>query len=284
MASAHTNPFTNMADMFETVSSNFASLTSSAADKIKRVVTNINTIRDNLTTDFKKPPLIISIEGNIGSGKSTLLKHLKEFYNPEKCKNLSICFLDEPVELWNTIKDSNGVTILEKYYDNIEKYAFAFQMMAYISRLSLFRKALQCNYDVIITERSIYTDFNVFAQMLYDDKKIEEIEFVIYKKWFDEFIDELPKINYIYIKTDPDIAHQRVLKRSRQGETIPLEYLEKCHAYHEKWLKTVDSNKRVFDANCDITNDTEMLNNWLDRINYFILGALPSNSACGRST
>ena len=274
-----TSTLTPITDMFVT---KLFDLGECATNKFKHIVSHI---QDNLTP-IKKKPVIISIEGNIGSGKSTLLKHLKEFYNPENksknCTNLSICFLDEPVELWNTIKDSNGVTILEKYYDNIEKYAFAFQMMAYISRLSLFRKALQGNYDVIITERSIYTDFYVFAQMLYDDKKIEEIEFVIYKKWFDEFIDELPKIHYIYIKTDPATAHQRVLKRSRQGETIPLEYLEKCHAYHEKWLKTIDSNKRVFDANCDITNDTEMLDNWLDRINYYIQRALPGNSACGR--
>ena len=38
-------------------------------------------------------------------------------------------------------------------------------MMAYISRLSLFRKALEEDYDVIISERSIFTDKNVFAQM-----------------------------------------------------------------------------------------------------------------------
>jgi deoxyguanosine kinase len=276
MASAH--PFADVVDMFETVSNNFVSLTSSASSKFKRVINNINTIKENLTADAKKTPIIISIEGNIGSGKSTLLKHLKDFYQEKGTDNtLSICFLDEPVELWNTVKDSNGVTILEKYYNNIEKYAFAFQMMAYISRLSIFRKALQCNYDVIITERSIYTDFNVFAQMLYDDKKIEEIEFVIYKKWFDEFIDELPKINYIYIKTDPTISYQRVLKRSRQGETIPLDYLEKCHAYHEKWLKMVEGNKRVFDANCDINETPEMLENWLERIDYFIRVALPTH-------
>ena len=266
-----TSSLTPLTDMFK---NKLFALGECATDGYKQIVSHI---QENLTPK-KKTPVIISIEGNIGSGKSTLLKHLKEFYKSEhqsehqsKNKtNLSICFLDEPVELWNTIKDSNGVTILEKYYDNIEKYAFAFQMMAYISRLSIFRKALQCNYDVIITERSMYTDFNVFAQMLYDDKKIEEIEFVIYKKWFDEFIEELPKINYIYIKTDPAVAHQRVLKRSRQGETIPLDYLEKCHAYHEKWLKTVDGNKRVFDANNDITNNMEMLDNWLDRINYYI--------------
>ena len=168
------------------------------------------------------------------------------------------------------MKDSNNVTILEKYYENTEKYAFAFQMMAYISRLSLFRKALQNNYDIIITERSIYTDCNVFAQMLYDDNKLEEIEFIIYKKWFDEFIEDMPEINYIYVKTDPNIAHQRVLKRSRQGETIPLAYLEKCHTYHENWLKTVDTHKCVFDGNNDINETPELLSTWLENIDCFI--------------
>ena len=213
--------------------------------------------------------MTFSIEGNIGSGKSTLLNHVKEFYK-NKEQPFTICFLDEPVDMWNTVKDSNNVTILEKYYENTEKYAFAFQMMAYISRLSLFRKALQNNYDIIITERSIYTDCNVFAQMLYDDNKLEEIEFIIYKKWFDEFIEDMPEINYIYVKTDPNIAHQRVLKRSRQGETIPLAYLEKCHTYHENWLKTVDTHKCVFDGNNDINETPELLSTWLENIDCFI--------------
>ena len=147
-------------------------------------------------------------------------------------------------------------------------------MMAYISRLSIFRKAIKQNYDVIITERSIFTDCNIFAQMLYDDKKIEEVEFIIYKKWFAEFLDDLPDINYIYIKADPVISHKRVLKRSRQGETIPLEYLEKCHMYHEKWLQIVTGSKRVFDANGDINENPQILDNWLQSINDFIVSLL----------
>ena len=78
-------------------------------------------------------PIIISIEGNIGSGKSTLLERLKEVCQLDP----SICFIQEPVDIWNTIKDSSGETILEKYYDDQHKYAFSFQMMAYITRLSV---------------------------------------------------------------------------------------------------------------------------------------------------
>lgn len=56
----------------------------------------------------------------------------------------------------------------------------------------------------------------------------------------------------VYLKTTPEIAHRRVLSRSRSEEkTISLEYLESIHKAHEKWL--MDPNQRspvfVVDAN-----------------------------------
>ena len=73
-------------------------------------------------------PVIISIEGNIGSGKSTLLEQLRTKYK----NNKQIVFINEPVDEWDTIKDEDGQTILSKFYKNQSKYAFSFQMMAYI--------------------------------------------------------------------------------------------------------------------------------------------------------
>ena len=38
---------------------------------------------------------------------------------------------------------------------------------------------------------------NVFAKMLYDDKKIEMVNYDIYNRWFDEFVKKYPLIlNY----------------------------------------------------------------------------------------
>ena len=63
--------------------------------------------------------------------------------------------------------------------------------MMYISRLALLRKTIRENPGChIVTERSIYTDKNVFAKMLYDDGKIEEVNYKIYLMWFDEFVQE----------------------------------------------------------------------------------------------
>ena len=83
---------------------------------------------------------IISIEGNIGSGKSTLVSLLKDTFENTKSNPYDVIFLQEPVDEWENIKDSAGNTMLEKFYQDQEKYSFPFQMMAYISRLALLKK------------------------------------------------------------------------------------------------------------------------------------------------
>jgi hypothetical protein len=95
----------------------------------------------------------------------------------------------------NTITDSDGITIIEKYYSDQKKYAFSFQMMAYISRLKQLQESK--NSSIIVTERCLYTDRNIFAKMLYDSGMIEDIEYSIYLKWFDYFINDLNDIKFI---------------------------------------------------------------------------------------
>ena len=197
--------------------------------------------------------MIYSIDGNIGSGKSTAVRALKESLK----YNSTFIFLEEPVDDWNNVKSKDGETILEKFYANQEKYSFSFQMMAYISRLALLRKTIRENPGChIVTERSIYTDKNVFAKMLYDDGKIEEVEYQIYLKWFDEFIEEV-KVDYvIYIKATAEKCFERIKKRNRSGESeIPLDYLIKCGQYHDDWI--IPENNLVIDNNNDITSQKE---------------------------
>jgi deoxyadenosine/deoxycytidine kinase len=219
-------------------------------------------------SEQKKSVRIISLEANIGGGKSSLVSELKERLGNDK----NICFLQEPVDLWNTIKDEHGVTILENYYKDQSKYAFTFQMMAYISRLSMIKNEIRKNkYDVIVTERSVHTDRHVFAKMLYDDKKIDEMQYQIYLKWFNEFIEELPKIEVVYIRTTPNVAHERVKKRAREGESIiELEYLERCNEYHENWLNRERGLSLVFDGNVNIYQEPKVLENWIETIKNYI--------------
>jgi deoxyadenosine/deoxycytidine kinase len=222
--------------------------------------------------------IIVSIEGNIGSGKSTLLANLRTYY----AGNANVIFLKEPVDEWEKIKDENGTTILEKFYGDQNKYSFSFQMMAYVSRLKVLRDALkdidrtQNRQIVIITERSLYTDKMVFAKMLYDSQKIELINYKIYLNWFDTFSEEFPVNKVVYVKTDPEICHSRIVRRSREGESnIPLEYLQNCNNYHNNMLDInladcVCSDQLILDGNVDIYENTDQLEKWINEIESFI--------------
>ena len=215
----------------------------------------------------KKIPIIISFDGNIGSGKSSVVRYFEK--NFAKFCNLktyhyNICFLQEPVSIWESIKDEDGKNAIEKFYEDNERYSFAFQMMAYISRLSLFKEALSKDYDIIFTERSMYTDKNVFAKMLYDSKKMDTIEYQIYLKWFDEFAETIKDLKTIYIRTNPEICDKRVKLRSRLGENIPLQYLKDCHRYHDCWLNNMErielGNILIIDGN-EETNTSQFIDN-----------------------
>ena len=211
--------------------------------------------------------ILVTVQGNIGSGKSTLVERLRKRFEG----NNSVCFLQEPLDIWNTITDKDGTPMLSLYYSDQKKYAFSFQMMAYISRLHLLKQAINEGYDVIISERSLTTDKNVFAKMLYDDQKIEEVEYKIYLKWFDEFQKDFPKEHIIYVKTSPEIAHYRVNKRAREGEDIPLAYLRNCHLYHEAWLST-DPMERLLTIEGDVDTDQnpDIINVWNKSVGDFL--------------
>jgi deoxyadenosine/deoxycytidine kinase len=185
--------------------------------------------------------IIITIEGNIGCGKTTLIQELKKYNND------NIIFIEEPVDIWSTISIDN-ITILDKFYEDPIKYGFSFQMMAYISRLSVLNKTIKNNPDsIIVTERCLLTDKNIFAKMLYDSNKIDPYSYQIYNLWFTEFFSNLPKHKHIYLYSEPENIINRIKKRNRKGEEkLDINYLKKCHEYHELFLnKNKDLIKKI---------------------------------------
>ncbi len=145
-----------------------------------------------------------------------------------------------------------------------------FQVLAFTSKLKLIKEAIKNNKNkIIITERSVYTDKEVFAKMLHDDKKIDDISYQIYSLMFNEFLDNTTDINkIIFVNTDYNICHQRVSKRNRDGEKIELEYLKKCGTYHENWLLGLD-NVLVLDGNIEFKDDQNVVDNWIKKIGDF---------------
>ena len=208
---------------------------------------------------------IIAIEGNIGSGKSKLVDDMRTHFEsyakqrPNAVDGVRFVFLPEPVDVWQTIKDREGKDMLIKFYESPKDYAFAFQMMAYISRLSMLKRAVRENPGaIIVTERSVETDRYVFAKSHYDDGMIEEVEYQIYLRWFDEFIDEIKVDGIMYLGTTPEVAHHRTKQRAREGEEgVTLEYLEVCDSYHEKWLAPMLARARSYATNTEANTEAE---------------------------
>jgi deoxyadenosine/deoxycytidine kinase len=106
------------------------------------------------------------------------------------------------------------------------------------------------------------TDKEVFCKMLYEQGIIHPIQYQIYQAWFDEF-NTTTEYEMIYLRTTPEVAFNRVNKRQRKGESIPLKYLEDCHQYHEAWLK----DALVFNA--DVEEDET--HHWISMVKEVFL-------------
>lgn len=219
-------------------------------------------------------PLLISIEGNIGAGKSTILAMISDMY---KTKQDKIVFLKEPVELWYNIKDECGKTILERFYEHPKDNAFAFQIMACVTRTSIIKDAINKNKhcEIIICERSIEADSKIFAKMLHDDGLMTKLEHDIYLLLYRENIEKYTVDGIIYISTNPDKCYERIQQRNREGEqNIEKSYLIKCDQYHTNWLLNDHIDNTVL-LELDTSRDIDITNPiqyglWLDKITEFI--------------
>ncbi len=219
-------------------------------------------------------PIIIAVEGNIGAGKSTLLEKLNERFSNRK-EPFRVLFMKEPVELWQSITDKNGEDILTKFYENTEKYSFAFQIMAYSTRLAKLKEAIKSSYDVIICERSLEADRNVFAKMLADDGKIEDIMYTIYNRLYQDTSDEFQMDGIVYLNTSPEVCQERIKIRHREGEdSIQIDYLSQCQKYYEKWLiegEDLNKNTKILELNCNasVTYNGDEGELWIEQIVNF---------------
>lgn len=211
------------------------------------------------STHKKEPPIYIKrkyiqqmihsicIEGNIGSGKSTLVHRLAE--------ELSLRTLPEPVDEWSSVHDDDGKNIIERFYQDPKRNAHLFQSIAFRTRV---KGLLAVEKGVpIITERSIFTDRNIFAKNLHEKGELTPIEWNDYDQWFHFITSSLkekivPDV-YIYVRAEPKTCMERIKKRGRSGEdSISMEYLTELHIKHDEWLMREDSKKIfIIDANGD---------------------------------
>jgi deoxyadenosine/deoxycytidine kinase len=231
---------------------------------------------DSIETVAPLIPRIVAIEGNIGAGKTTIFESLKT-----RLAHLGtrVLFMPEPVDLWQTVADESGETALAKFYRDPTKYAFSFQIMAYSSRLAMLRRLIRENPDceLVVCERSLEADRNIFAKLLYAEGNMESVEFQIYEMLFRDTAPEFPLSAAVYIDADPEVCSARIAKRSRNGESsIALDYLEKCHDHYDAWLldPTTTFPMLRIDTNAEASysqDDAEDCGNkWVEQIVAFL--------------
>lgn len=197
-----------------------------------------------------------SVEANIGSGKTTLLKRIEELH-PE------FNVILEPLEEWT----SPEANILDLFYKDQERWSCTFQTNANITRVKKFLK--NCREDKInITERSVESDYRIFETMLYNDKKLNEVEHKLYMDWRNILTNHFPVFpdKYIYLRCPPEISYDRIKARHRNEETgVPFEYIKEVHEYHEKWLMNLP-NVIIVDATQDFKNNDEIVHEIVKKI------------------
>ena len=224
--------------------------------------------------------MLISIEGNIGTGKTTLINILNKKFG----KKNNVIFVDEPLQQWLNLKDSDGENILGKFYGDQQRWSYSFQMHAFITRS---KAILEQNTDdnVVIIERSVITDRNVFAYLLYESGKISEMEWKLYIEWFDWLTEHFSKITpdkFIYLKADPKISYQRMVKRTRDEEAnIPIDYLNQVSEKHDQWLLGENENENVItiDVNHDFSDSERFKTTVIDRVSQLIKDNVSSMSS-----
>ena len=164
----------------------------------------------------------IVISGNIGVGKTTLSEKISKKFNWE-------LQLEE-------VKDN---PYLDDFYKSMKDWSFHLQIFFLNSRFNQIQKISESN-NVVIQDRSIYEDYEVFTKTLYDSGVLMEREFNNYKRLYNTILKYTNEPDLLIYLRNLNINKiiSNIYKRSRNFEkSIDEEYLTKLNLYYENWIK-----------------------------------------------
>lgn len=205
--------------------------------------------------ELKSNKRIISIAGSVGVGKSTLAKKLADSLGYE----ISL----EKVE---------GNPFLEPFYGNFKEWSFQLQLFNLVQRYHEQMKMAESSKGCV-QDRSIYEDYYIFSQMLYEQRNMEERDFKRYVQLFESVVSAsfFPKPDVlIYITGDFNRIIERIIERGREMEqSTPESYWKDLHQRYEKWINefTVCPVITLNIDEYDLINDPDSINEILNKIN-----------------
>lgn len=170
----------------------------------------------------------IVLSGNIGVGKTTLSEIISKQFN------------------WDLqLEDVNDNPYLDDFYKSMRDWSFHLQIFFLNSRFNQIQKISESN-NIVIQDRSIYEDFEVFTKTLHDSGVLMDREFNNYKRLYNtilKYIEEPDLLIYLRnLNIDKIISN--IEKRSRKFEkAIDKDYLKKLNLYYENWISKHPKDK-----------------------------------------
>jgi deoxyadenosine/deoxycytidine kinase len=183
-----------------------------------------------MTADSKKDTrLMILLEGNIGAGKTTVGKAL--------ASSDAFDFIEEPTSAWRSGFASN---MLELFYSDTKRWAFTFQICAFITRAKTWKEVLAyTDHSRIVLERSVFCDRYIFAENCYRAGLMTAPEYQVYCGLWDFLVSNYcvePDL-ILYLRTPAEVCMERIKARDRVEESgIPMDYLLQIEMLHDEWL------------------------------------------------
>ncbi|MGI9279725.1 MAG: deoxynucleoside kinase [Endozoicomonas sp.] len=175
---------------------------------------------------MKQTHHFVAVEANIAAGKTTLLPKLAEALDWDP--------IQEPVE------DPEFTRLLTEFTQNPSDSSKRINFQRYITeRRAGIVKNLPKNRNYLI-ERSLYSDL-IFTQANFLSMEQPDTDFMLHYCEIQRKLREYPVINaVIYLRTTPEVAHNRLLSRGREAENgTPFEYIRDIHHYHEAILPQI---------------------------------------------
>jgi len=215
---------------------------------------------DNMqNTVTPKRPFTVVVEGNIGSGKTTFLRpYMATTMDSTNPTSDLVEVVEEPVGSWRNLQ---GTNLLKLMYEDPKRWSLMFQTYVQLTMIQHHTKS--SIKPIRVMERSLLSARYCFVENLYNGGNMTDAEYAVLSEWFN-FLITCPQLDFkidqiVYLRTDPEVAYERIKKRKRPEEhLIPFSYLKDLHELHEDWLvrktkfQPLAAPVTVIDANPDL--------------------------------
>lgn len=126
---------------------------------------------------------------------------------------------------------------LPDFYRDMKRWAFHSQMY-FLSHKFRIHQALDRTPGVVVLDRTIFEDAEVFATALREMKHIDRRDWQTYWSFYQSILDAIqPPDLMIYLRCSIRTLRKRIRLRGREMEQdIPLSYLKRLDRLYERWI------------------------------------------------